>query len=159
MSFALRARSTLFATRRAFSTSPSSQLARINLIGRLGAEPEIQSTSTGTDVIKYPLAVDTHGKASDRKTSWFKVTSFVGEGPTRDFIMGLQKGTLLFVEGDVSIPQFQDADGAMRSTMNITQRTFEVLKRPYQVPSEGSAHSEGTQTADQGAPSAAGGSA
>jgi hypothetical protein len=76
---------------RAFSNTPRAQLARMNLIGRLAAEPELINTSTGREIVRYAVGVG-YGPAADRKTSWFRVVSFEDEGPRRDFVMNLPKG-------------------------------------------------------------------
>lgn len=75
---------------RAFSSTPSSALARITIIGRLGAEPELSPTSTGRDVIKYSVGTS-FGPKDNRQTSWFRVASFA-EGPQRELLLGLAKG-------------------------------------------------------------------
>ncbi|KAJ5602979.1 hypothetical protein N7537_005935 [Penicillium hordei] len=114
---------------RAFSSSPANSIARLTLTGRLGVEPELQATSSGQEVVKYTVATS-HGSRDNRQTSWWRVTNFVPEGSQRDFILGLQKGTLVYLEGDAKMVSWEDAEGHSRSTLNIIQRTLEVLKRP-----------------------------
>jgi hypothetical protein len=75
---------------RAFSTSSPSALARMQVIGRLGNAPEVTSTSTGRDIVRYSVASD-YGPADNRSTSWFRVASFA-EGPRKDFLLSLPKG-------------------------------------------------------------------
>lgn len=75
---------------RAFSTSSPRSLARITIIGNLADTPELTSTSTGREIIRYAVASNT-GPSNNRKTSWFRVTSFA-EGPSRDFMLNLPKG-------------------------------------------------------------------
>jgi hypothetical protein len=77
--------------RRAFSTSRASQLAKIQLIGRLADTPELQATSTGNELIKFSLATSS-GPKDNRQTSWWRITSFEKEGARRDFLTGLEKG-------------------------------------------------------------------
>lgn len=76
---------------RSFSSSSSRSVARMILTGRLAAEPELQATSTGQDVIKYAVGTS-YGPKDNRQTSWFRVASFAPEGPQRDYLLGLQKG-------------------------------------------------------------------
>lgn len=75
---------------RTFTSTRPSQLARMTLVGRLGTDPEMQETSKG-HVIKYVVGTS-YGPKENRQTSWFRVASFAQEGPSRDYIMGLQKG-------------------------------------------------------------------
>lgn len=82
---------------RTFSTvSPlqSSSVARISLIGRLAAEAELTATSDGTDMIRYSLATS-YGSKENRRTSWWKIASFAGEGRGRDLLLSLGKGLVL----------------------------------------------------------------
>lgn len=89
---------TLFAVHRTFSTaSPlQSSVAKIQLIGRLAAEAELAATSDGTDMIRYSLATNS-GTKENRKTSWWKIASFAGEGKGRDLLLSLGKGLVFFL--------------------------------------------------------------
>ncbi|KAJ5146020.1 uncharacterized protein N7515_000584 [Penicillium bovifimosum] len=116
-------------TARAFSTSPKHSLARLIITGRLGAEPELHATSSGQEIVRYNVA-SSSGPISNRHTSWFRVSHFAPEGPQRDFVLSLQKGTLVYVEGDARMSTWEDSEGHSRSTLNIVQRTIEVLRRP-----------------------------
>ncbi|KAK2000930.1 ssDNA binding protein [Colletotrichum falcatum] len=121
---------------RAFSTSPSHNVARITIVGNLADTPELQATSTGREVIRYAVASNS-GSRENRHTSWFRVTSFEPEGPRRDYLQSLPKGSMVFIEGEAVMSQYQDAEGKNRSVLNITQRSLEVLKRPHNTtPSE-----------------------
>ncbi|KAJ9295509.1 hypothetical protein DTO271G3_5965 [Paecilomyces variotii] len=136
----LRAPATTFSAR-SFSSSPARSVARLIITGRLGAEPELQATSTGQDVVKYVVGTS-YGPRENRQTSWFRVSSFQQEGPQRDHLLSLPKGTLVYVEGDASIRTYEDAEGKKQSSLSVVQRTLEVLKRPS---SESSFSPEGTQ--------------
>ncbi len=105
---------------RAFSTSSSRGLARISIIGHLADTPELQATSTGHEVLKYAVASNS-GSKDNRHTSWFRVASFEPEGPRRDYLRTLPKGAQVFVEGDISLNTYEDAEGKTRSAVNIVQ--------------------------------------
>ncbi|RKF79426.1 Single-stranded DNA-binding protein RIM1, mitochondrial [Golovinomyces cichoracearum] len=114
---------------RSFSSSSTSQIstfAKITIVGRLADTPESQTTSTGREILKYAVGT-TIGRGENQKTSWFRVTSFLPEGPQRDFLAGLEKGTLVYVEGDTTMNQYQDSDGNSRNGLNIVQQKIEVL--------------------------------
>ncbi|CAG8931774.1 unnamed protein product [Penicillium salamii] len=112
-------------TARAFSTSPAHSLARLTLTGRLGAEPELTTTANGTEVVRYSVGTN-HGPRDNRQTSWFRISNFVPEGAQRDYILGLQKGTLVFVEGDAKMNTWEDAEGKNRSSFNVVQRKLPI---------------------------------
>lgn len=75
---------------RSFSTTRPSQLARMTIVGRIGADPELNESSAGRQYIRYVVGTDS-GPRDNRTTSWFRVTSFA-DGPQKDYIMGLGKG-------------------------------------------------------------------
>jgi len=75
---------------RAFSASPASQLARMTVVGRLGVAPEEVTISGDRTLVRYVIG-SSFGKGEDKKTSWFRVASFV-QGPQKDFLMGVPKG-------------------------------------------------------------------
>jgi single stranded DNA-binding protein len=121
---------------RAFSTSSPRALAKMTIVGNLADTPEVHVTGTGREIVKYAVASNS-GPRDNRTTSWFRVTSFP-EGPRKDFLLSLAKGSMVYVEGDVSISNYQDAEGQPRQSLNIIQSKLEVLKRPAsETPTEG----------------------
>jgi len=98
----------------------------MTIIGRLADTPEVQATSTGQEILKYVVGTNS-GPKDNQKTSWFRVVSFLPEGPQRDFISNLEKGTLVYIEGDASMSTYQDGEGKTRSSLNIVQQKLEVL--------------------------------
>ncbi|OGM42593.1 ssDNA binding protein [Aspergillus bombycis] len=109
---------------RSFSSSSSRSVARMIITGRLAAAPELQATSSGQDVIRYTVATST-GARDNRQTSWFKVASF-DQGAQRDYVLSLQKGTLVYLEGSASLRDWEDAEGKKQTTLNIVQREIPV---------------------------------
>ncbi|KAI5284686.1 hypothetical protein KEM52_002789 [Ascosphaera acerosa] len=127
------------AAARGFGTTAARPYARCQLIGNLGSDPELIATSTGREIVRYTLAVNS-GRSADSKVSWFRISSFA-EGPQRDFLLGLTKGSKVFVEADLSSRSFEDAEGKKSSAVNLVQRQLEVLRR--KIPAE-----EGAETAE-----------
>ncbi|UKZ80152.1 hypothetical protein TrVFT333_007909 [Trichoderma virens FT-333] len=122
---------------RAFSTTSPRSAARITIVGHLADKPEPQTAGTEEnpkEYIRYAVASNS-GSKDNRQTSWFRVTSFV-EGPRKDFLLSLQKGTLVYVEGGASINAYTDASGQTRHGLSIVQRSIEVVKRPS-LPEQG----------------------
>lgn len=61
---------------RSFSTSPISRVATITIVGRLAATPELHTTSTGKEIVRYAVGTST-GPRDNQQTSWWKVSTFV----------------------------------------------------------------------------------
>ena len=78
------------ASSRAFSSTPRASVARMSLVGRLGTAPEEVTVSNDRTLVRYVIGTS-NGKGDDKKTSWFRVASFV-QGPQKDFLMGVPKG-------------------------------------------------------------------
>ncbi|KAF2143009.1 uncharacterized protein K452DRAFT_225799 [Aplosporella prunicola CBS 121167] len=116
-------------SRRAFSTTPRASLARMSIIGRLAAEPEAVQASTGREMVRYALGTS-YGRGDNKSVSWFSITSF-DEGPRRDYLLGLPKGTLMHVDAEARMSTYENAEGIKQSRLNLTQRNIEVLSRPY----------------------------
>ncbi|KXJ94788.1 hypothetical protein Micbo1qcDRAFT_160074 [Microdochium bolleyi] len=113
----------------AFSTSARREIAKITIVGNLAATPELRATSTGRELVEYAVASNS-GPRDNRLTSWFRVTSFLPEGPQRDFLTSLPKGATVYVEGNATMNTYQDAEGKNRSSLRIVQQNIEVLRRP-----------------------------
>ncbi|KAK4223700.1 single-stranded DNA-binding protein rim1, mitochondrial [Podospora fimiseda] len=112
---------------RTFSSTAKRDVAKITIVGNLADTPELRASSTGREYLRYSVASNT-GSKENRTTSWFNVTSFQPEGPQRDFLASLGKGTLVMVDGDASISTYTDAEGKARQSLNIVQRSLEVLR-------------------------------
>ncbi|KAE8148589.1 hypothetical protein BDV25DRAFT_157997 [Aspergillus avenaceus] len=115
---------------RSFSSSPAHSVARMILTGRLVNQPEMTATANGQDVIKYTLASN-HGSKSSQKASFFKISNFEQNEHSRQFLLGLPKGTLVYFEGDAAMRQWEDAEGKNRTALSLVQRRIEILRRPY----------------------------
>ncbi|KAL2022300.1 hypothetical protein VTK56DRAFT_5698 [Thermocarpiscus australiensis] len=115
---------------RTFSTTASRPVARITIIGNLADTPELRASSTGREYLRYAVASN-HGSGEGRRTSWFNVRASVEEGPRRAFLQSLPKGTMVMIEGDVSMGSTVDAEGKPKQVLNIFHRHLEVLRRPY----------------------------
>ncbi|KAI1742571.1 nucleic acid-binding protein [Xylaria scruposa] len=113
---------------RTFSASARRDIAKVTLVGNLAATPEVRATSTGREIIEYAVASN-DGPRENRHTSWFRVATFAEDGPRRDYLTSLPKGSTVFVEGDAVMKTYTDADGKTRSSLSIYQKNLEVLRR------------------------------
>ncbi|KAL8926740.1 MAG: hypothetical protein Q9208_002814 [Pyrenodesmia sp. 3 TL-2023] len=113
---------------RTFTTTPRPASAKISIVGRLADVPQMTQTSSGQDVIRYALGTN-HGPRENKETSWWKVAAFINDGPFKDSILGLGKGSLIYLGGDCKMRKYQDKEGNERTALNITQRFVEILER------------------------------
>jgi len=76
-------------------------LNRVQLIGRLGRDPETRFTPKGSKVAQFSIAVNRHWHSAEgenkERTDWFNVDAWGRLGETcQEF---LHKGSLVYIEG------------------------------------------------------------
>lgn len=76
---------------------------KVFLIGRLGSNPEVRSTSTGQEVANFTIATDESYIASSgervEKTEWHRISAW---GQQAEFAEKyLNKGSLVYIEGKI----------------------------------------------------------
>src|SRR5205814_2071740 len=112
------------AARRTISTKGhvmAKGLNKVQLIGRLGATPEMRYTPQGNAVTTFRIAVervwkDTSG-AKQAETDWFRIV--VWDTLAENCNQFLDTGRLVYVEGRLQIRKWQDQDGQPRSTTEV----------------------------------------
>lgn len=102
---------------------------RIEMIGRLGRDPETRYTGGGQAVANFSVAVseswkDKNGEKQE-KTEWFKITAW---GKLAEICQQyLVKGQLVFIAGSGATREWQDKEGQKRTSFEITAREMKML--------------------------------
>jgi len=95
-------------------------LNKVQLIGRLGADPEIRTLNDGGKVTSMSLATTETWKSNGtrhEKTEWHRITVW-GDG-SANYLEYACKGSLVLVEGKLSTRKWTDKEGADRYTTEI----------------------------------------
>lgn len=105
-----------------------SSLNKVQLIGRLGADPEVRSFQNGGKVANLRLATsqkwkDRNTGESRERTEWHQV-SILNEALVRVVEQYCRKGGQIYVEGALETRKWQDQSGNDRYST-------EVVVRPY----------------------------
>lgn len=110
-------------------------LNRIQLIGRVGRDPETRYTSTQTAVCGFSLATSEKVKDEER-TEWHQVSVFGKLAETVDRYV--RKGALIYVEGRLQSRTYQDKQGAEKKVWEVIadRVTFLDTKRAEERSSE-----------------------
>ncbi|EMD67731.1 hypothetical protein GGP41_007610 [Bipolaris sorokiniana] len=124
---AVRAQPVTAAFTRSFSSTRPSQVARMTVVGRLGVAPEEVTISGDRTLVRYVVGTS-YGKGEEKKTSWFRIASFV-QGAQKDFLMNVPKGSLLYVDADARMETYLDSEGNKKSNLSLVARNFDVLSR------------------------------
>ena len=110
-------------------------LNRVELIGRLGREPELRYTPEGQAITKFSLATDRPTKpGAEPETDWHHVTCF---GKTAE-VAGqyLDKGRLIYVAGRLTYRSWEGKDGQTRHATEIIAHELILLDRRPEPPRE-----------------------
>jgi single-strand DNA-binding protein len=107
----------------------SASINKVILIGRLGKDPEVKYTNSGTPVAKFSLATDEVFKdrtgEQQRRTEWHnivawnKLAEICGEY--------LTKGKQVYIEGSIRSRQWEDQSGNKRTAYDIVARDMKML--------------------------------
>jgi single-strand DNA-binding protein len=99
------------------------------IIGRLGQDPEMKYTPSGTAVANFSVATnhatkDQDGNFTD-KTEWHRVVAY---GRTAE-VAGqyLTKGKLVFIEGRIQTRSWEDQNGQKRYMTEIVCNNMQLL--------------------------------
>ena len=95
-------------------------LNHIAIMGRLGRDPELRHTQSGTPVASFSLAVDRDFKdknTGERATDWIDVVAWrsTGEFVSKYF----SKGRMAVVEGRLQLRDWKDKEGNKRRSAEI----------------------------------------
>ena len=88
-------------------------------MGRLTAHPELKTTTSGTSVTSFTLAVDRNytAKGDTRKTDFIKCVAWRN---TAEFISKyFKKGKLMAIEGELQSRDYEDRDGNKRTAWEV----------------------------------------
>lgn len=102
-------------------------MRNINVVGRLGADPELRYTQKGTAVASVNVAVNRERKDSDGNypTDWWRL-SLWGKN-AENFANLTHKGSRVGITGRPEIDTWQDGNGNERQTPQIQVDNFDLL--------------------------------
>ena len=102
-------------------------LNRVELIGRLGQDPNMRFTTAGQAVTRLSLATDRPSRPGETGTDWHQIVcwdqlaEFAGQHLTR--------GRLVFVAGRISYRTWEGRDGQRRRSAEIVATEIILLDR------------------------------
>jgi len=121
---------------------------KVELIGNLGADPEVKAMPSGGNVVNLRLATTMRWKdrkSGDRKeaTEWHRVVCF---NRTADIAAQyLKKGSQVYIEGRLQTRKWQAQDGTDRYTTEVLANSLTMLGKK-------STESDTSDTANNSAP-------
>ncbi len=142
----------------------SRSLNKVTLIGNLGADPEVRSTSNGSRVATLSIATSRQWKnqagEKQEKTEWHRVvlwnTNFSKLADIAERYC--KKGDKVYVEGSIEYRSWQDREGQTRYTTEINAKELillsgrgegaESFSAPAKVAAGSSAPAKGKESMD-----------
>lgn len=104
-------------------------LNRVQLIGRLGKDPEARFTPTGKQVVSFSLAVSNRWKSAGEfkeTTDWFNIEVWERLGEVCQ--QYLHKGSLIFLEGRLKTDKYDDK-GETKYFTKVVAQSMQMLDR------------------------------
>lgn len=106
-------------------------LNKVQIIGRLGRDPELRYSQSGSPVCTLSVATDEgytdrDGKKVDR-TEWHRVVLY--SKAAENCNQFLKKGSLVYVEGSLQTRKWQDQQGQDRFVTEIKAQRVQFLDR------------------------------
>jgi single-strand DNA-binding protein len=103
---------------------------KVILVGRLGKDPELKYTASGTPFCRFSMATDDvwNDKASgerQEKTEWHNIV--VWDRLAEICNQYLTKGRLVYIEGSLQTREWDDQDGNKRRTTEVRARDMVML--------------------------------
>lgn len=91
----------------------------VAIIGRLVADPELRTTTQGTNVCTFRIACErSYAKPGEQRQADF--VDIVAWGKTAEFItQNFQKGSLIAIEGRLQTRNYQDKQGNKRTAVEV----------------------------------------
>ena len=111
----------------------SRSLNKVTLIGNLGSDPEVRSTTGGNRVATFSLATSRSwndaGGTKQEKTEWHRCVVWNSKNSQLADIVEkyVKKGDKLYVEGRIEYRQWQDKENQTRYTTEINVRELIML--------------------------------
>jgi single-strand DNA-binding protein len=105
-------------------------LNRVQLIGRLGKDPESKYTPTGKKVAHFSLAVSQRWKtAGETKeyTEWVNIEAWGRLGEVCQEY--LKKGSLVYLEGRLKTEKYEDKEGETRYFTKVVALLLQFLDK------------------------------
>lgn len=116
-----------------------SNLNKVMLIGRVGADPEVRYTKSGQAVADVRMATNDYWKDKQgnkqERTEWHSIVLW---GRQAEFAQNyIKKGRLIFVEGRLQTRDWMDQQNTKRYKTEVVANNVQLLDRPGDAGGDG----------------------
>lgn len=97
------------------------------LTGRLTADPELKTTSNGTSVVSFSIAVDRRYRTGEERQTDF--INIVAWRSSAEFISKyFKKGSLIGIEGSIQTRKYTDKNGNNRTAFEVVANNVQFVE-------------------------------
>ncbi len=104
-------------------------LAKVQIIGNVGADPEQRYTQQGTMIVSFRVAVNSSRRMPDgsfkEETEWYRVSTFGRLAET--CLQYVTKGRPIFVDGRLRVDRWTGQDGQPRFNLDVVASEVQFL--------------------------------
>lgn len=94
----------------------------VTLMGRLVADPELRTTTTGKSVATFRIAVDRSFVRQGEQRQADFITIVAWENTANFVCRYFQKGSMIAIQGQLQSRTYEDTNGAKRTTYEVIAR-------------------------------------
>ena len=126
----------------------------IALMGRLVADPELRTTTSGINMARFRIACDRNfaRQGEQRQADFLDVVAWRSQA---DFVCKyFQKGSLIVIDGSIQTRQYQDKNGNNRTAVEIVANNINFAGPKNSSGSNGGGASYGSQPRQNAQPAA-----
>ena len=105
-------------------------MAKIQIIGNVGRDPEMRMTPSGRPVCDFSVAVNrvsNSGGERSEQTDWYRVSCWGKQADTAQTIV--QKGQQIYVDGRFSPRTYTNKENVEKTSLDISCNDFQLLGR------------------------------
>ncbi|HET9591247.1 MAG TPA: single-stranded DNA-binding protein [Anaerolineales bacterium] len=106
-------------------------LNRVQLIGRLGRDPESKFTPTGKKVTQFSMAISNRWKSKEGEpreyTEWVNIEAWGRLGEVSQEY--LKKGSLVYLEGRLKTEKYEDKEGDTKFYTKVVALAVQFLDK------------------------------
>jgi single-strand DNA-binding protein len=104
-------------------------MAKVQIIGNVGRDPEQRYTQQGTMVVSFSVAVNNRRRNPDgsfnEETEWYRVNTFGRLAETCQ--QYVTKGSSIFIDGRLRVDRWTGQDGQPRYTLDVVANDVQFI--------------------------------
>jgi single-strand DNA-binding protein len=97
---------------------------QITIVGNVGSDPEISTSTNGIKTAKYSIAVTKKIK-DEKKTTWFRIIQFRYSAEFAENY--IKKGMKILIVGEIEIDEYTDKNGIKQKSIQIIGEKCEIM--------------------------------